>query len=221
MPATPMPEPPAETVAPVATEPPPTPTTNPMARLTASQTVNVRRGRAPTIRRSAASRQDEAFDITGVNPAGNWLSVQLQRSARLGHRPTWSTSAAIRAPCKSRKTSRSRPPRRPRDRWPGRRPRHRHHHRNRRHRSSSSIRSHWLKALNAVTLIRSTYVNGFVRYRSNSPRNGVCVHIAFYGPRNTKCSGCDGAGDGNFSFAVWRPRARRDDGRNIRRAVPV
>ncbi len=48
-----------------------------------------------------------------------------------------------------------------------------------------------------------TYFDGFVRYRNNSPRNGVCVHIAFYGPRNTKCSGCDGVGDGVWSFAPF------------------
>ncbi len=48
-----------------------------------------------------------------------------------------------------------------------------------------------------------TYFDGFVRYRNNAPRNGVCVHIAFYGPRNTKCSGCDGVGDGVWSFAPF------------------
>ena len=31
----------------------------------------------------------------------------------------------------------------------------------------------------------------------------MCVHIAYYGPRNTKCSGCDGVGDGNFSFSPF------------------
>lgn len=48
-----------------------------------------------------------------------------------------------------------------------------------------------------------TYFSGFVRYRNNNPRNGVCVHIAFYGPRNTKCSGCDGVGDGVWSFSPF------------------
>jgi hypothetical protein len=46
----------------------------------------------------------------------------------------------------------------------------------------------------------NTYFQGFVRYRDNSPRNGVCIHIHFYEPRATKCSGCDGVGDGIWGF---------------------
>ena len=49
----------------------------------------------------------------------------------------------------------------------------------------------------------TTYFEGFVRRRDNSPMNGVCVHIAFYGPRNTKCSGCDGVGDGVWGFSPF------------------
>jgi hypothetical protein len=48
-----------------------------------------------------------------------------------------------------------------------------------------------------------TYFSGFVRRADNSPMNGVCVHIAFYGPRGTKCSGCDGVGDGNWGFSPF------------------
>lgn len=48
-----------------------------------------------------------------------------------------------------------------------------------------------------------TYFKGFVRYKNNSLRNGVCMHIAFYGPRTTKCSGCDGVGDGEWGFAPF------------------
>ncbi len=48
-----------------------------------------------------------------------------------------------------------------------------------------------------------TYFEGFVRDSSNNPLNGVCVHIAFYGPRGTKCSGCDGVGDGRWGFSPF------------------
>lgn len=48
-----------------------------------------------------------------------------------------------------------------------------------------------------------TYFNGFVRRRDNSPMNGVCVHVAYYGPRNTKCSGCDNVGDGVWGFSPF------------------
>jgi uncharacterized protein YraI len=49
----------------------------------------------------------------------------------------------------------------------------------------------------------NTSFEGFVRTRDNSLMNGVCVHIAFYGPRNTKCSGCDGVDDGSWGFSPF------------------
>jgi hypothetical protein len=49
----------------------------------------------------------------------------------------------------------------------------------------------------------TTYFNGFVRNRDNSPINGACVHIAFYGPRQTKCSGCGNVGDGVWGFSPF------------------
>ena len=49
----------------------------------------------------------------------------------------------------------------------------------------------------------NTYFKGQVRNRDNSPQNDVCVHIGFDGPRNTKCSGCDGVGDGNWGFSPF------------------
>lgn len=48
-----------------------------------------------------------------------------------------------------------------------------------------------------------TYFEGFVRYKSNEPRNAVCVHIGFFGPRTTKCSGCDGVGAGKWGFSPF------------------
>lgn len=49
----------------------------------------------------------------------------------------------------------------------------------------------------------NTFFSGFVRDTSNNLVNGVCVHIAFYEPRNTKCSGCDGVGDGIWGFSPF------------------
>ncbi len=42
-----------------------------------------------------------------------------------------------------------------------------------------------------------------MKYSNGSPRNGVCVHIAFFGPRQTKCSGCGGVGDGAWGFSPF------------------
>lgn len=47
-----------------------------------------------------------------------------------------------------------------------------------------------------------SYFNGFVRDANNNPVNEVCVHIAFHGPRNTKCSGC-GDSPGKWGFTPF------------------
>jgi hypothetical protein len=48
-----------------------------------------------------------------------------------------------------------------------------------------------------------TYFNGYVRDSNNNPLNAVCVHINFYEPRTTKCSGCDGVGNGVWGFSPF------------------
>ena len=47
-----------------------------------------------------------------------------------------------------------------------------------------------------------SYFNGYVRDVNNNPVNEVCVHIAFHGPRNTKCSGC-GNDPGKWGFTPF------------------
>ncbi|MEZ4861504.1 MAG: SH3 domain-containing protein [Caldilineaceae bacterium] len=51
---------------------------------------------------------------------------------------------------------------------------------------------------------------GIVEYKDGSPRNFACVHIAFWGPRQTQCSGCDSAGDGLWGFAPFGDSAPAD-----------
>ena len=48
-----------------------------------------------------------------------------------------------------------------------------------------------------------TQYNGWVEYKNGSERNNICVHIAFWGPRQTKCSGCDEADEGGWGFAPF------------------
>jgi hypothetical protein len=48
-----------------------------------------------------------------------------------------------------------------------------------------------------------TYFNGVVRDSNNNLMNAVCIHLGFFGPRTTKCSGCDGVGDGNWGFSPF------------------
>ncbi|MFN3981140.1 MAG: SH3 domain-containing protein [Caldilinea sp.] len=54
-----------------------------------------------------------------------------------------------------------------------------------------------------------TYFTGYIRDSNNNLLNGVCVHLFFYEPRTTKCSGCDGVGDGNWGFSPFGGPAPR------------
>lgn len=54
-----------------------------------------------------------------------------------------------------------------------------------------------------------TYFSGFVRDANNNLLNGVCIHMFFFEPRTTKCSGCDGVGDGNWGFSPFGGPAPR------------
>ena len=49
---------------------------------------------------------------------------------------------------------------------------------------------------------RQTYFEGKVYDRNNNLLNNVCLHIAFSGPRNTKCTGC-GKPAGNWGFSPF------------------
>ena len=53
---------------------------------------------------------------------------------------------------------------------------------------------------------QQTFFEGLVYDRNNNPKNGVCLHIAFGGPRNTKCTGC-GKPTGNWGFSPFGGRA--------------
>jgi uncharacterized protein YraI len=49
----------------------------------------------------------------------------------------------------------------------------------------------------------TTYFTGYVRDSNNNLLNAVCIHVAFYEPRKTVCSGCDGVGDGNWGHSPF------------------
>lgn len=48
-----------------------------------------------------------------------------------------------------------------------------------------------------------TYFNGRVLHQDGTPFNGACVHVSYEGPRNTKCTGCEGAPPGEWGFAPF------------------
>ncbi|MCB0114242.1 MAG: hypothetical protein KDD84_09135, partial [Caldilineaceae bacterium] len=48
-----------------------------------------------------------------------------------------------------------------------------------------------------------TYFEGQVLNGDNTPMSGACVHIAYDGPRQTKCTGCDGDVNAKWGFAPF------------------
>jgi len=189
-PATPTPEPPTPTPE------PPTPTPAPVV-IVQGDKVNVRKGPGTAYNTAGQVTQGTSLEIVGRNAASDWWQVccvsgqqvwitgqlvQVQgdtsgvQVVSVPPPPPTATPRPLPTPTPAAPTPTSPPP------FP-------------------------------FTLVKGvercepnpgmTYFSGFVRYRNNSPRNGVCVHIAFYGPRNTKCSGCDGVGDGIWSFSPF------------------
>lgn len=78
--ATATPEPPTATPEPEFTATPeatPTETPNPTARLTANQAVNVRSGPGTNYTTIGSLSAGQTFEITGKNPAGDWLEFQF------------------------------------------------------------------------------------------------------------------------------------------------
>ena len=53
---------------------------------------------------------------------------------------------------------------------------------------------------------QQTYFEGTMYDRNNNLKNDVCVHIAFHGPKNTKCSGC-GKPPGKWGFSPFGGKA--------------
>ena len=49
---------------------------------------------------------------------------------------------------------------------------------------------------------QQTFFEGLIHDRNNNVLNNVCVHVAFHGPRNTKCSGC-GKPTGKWGFSPF------------------
>lgn len=202
---TPTPEPTA-TPTPEGT-PTATPTNTPSAKPVAvirSQTANVRGGPSTAYAIIGRVSSGQRYDIVGKNADGSWWQICC-----VGGQQGWITgdlvategdtgSVAVATNIPAPPVQPTRPPAPPRQPTPTSPP------------APpppppqptfpfSLVRGSETCAPNAGT----TYFNGFVRYRNNTPRNGVCVHIAFFGPRQTKCSGCGGVGDGVWGFSPF------------------
>lgn len=195
---------PAATATPVPSPTPIPPSPTPAApKLTANQNVNVRSGPGTNYVRIGELSAGQTFEITGKNGAGDWY--QFDYNGRAGWvRQDFVTvsgeAAAIKVAQNIPPPPTAPPPPPPTAPPPTAPP-------------PPPAPSYPFSLLKGVERCDpnagNTYFNGFVRSRDNAPLNGVCVHVAFYGPRQTKCSGCGGVGDGVWGFSPFGGPAPR------------
>ena len=204
-PATPTAAAPA-TAVPSPTVVPPTaaPPTPAAPKLTATQNVNVRGGPGANYAKIGELTAGQAFDIVGKNSAGDWYQfsfngqqgwVRQDFVTLTGDAGVVQIAQNIPAPPP---TARPAPPPQPTaPPAPAAPPPP----------AAPPAPSYPFSLVKGVERcdpnVGNTYFNGFVRNRDNSAANGVCVHVAFYGPRQTKCSGCGGVGDGVWGFSPF------------------
>jgi hypothetical protein len=169
----------------------------PQPRFTANSTVNVRNGPGTNYNAIGALAAGQGFDITGKNAAGSWLQFDYNGrpgwvSADLvtvsGDAGSVQVAQNIPPPPTARPTARPQPTTPPQPTAP-------------------AAPQYPFVLVEGVERCEEysgdTYFHGYVRYRNNSLRNGACVHIAYYGPRQTKCSGCGCVGDGVWGFSPF------------------
>lgn len=183
--------------------PPPTDTPAPASVVINTQGMNIRGGPGTNYNIVGAAQQNERFSVKGKSPDGTWWQIDFngQDGWVFGElvraENTQAVAVALNIPAPPPPTNTPVPPpptNTPVAQAPAPAP------------PPAQNDNFPFLLLDTVTCApnaATTYFNGFVRYRNNSPRNAVCVHIDYYGPRNTKCSGCDGVGDGNWGFSPF------------------
>ena len=189
---TPTPPPPP-TDTPTPTPLPPTPTPVP-PMVVANQLVNVRSGPGTVYPVIGQAQAGQKFVVTGKNPKGSWWQIDfngktgwivdslVSKEGELADVQVVASIPPAPTPTPRPPTPTPKPTQPPKPSYP-----------------YSLGKGSWRCEPNPGT----TYFNGFVRDRNNNPLNGVCVHVAYYGPRNTKCTGCDGVGDGVWGFSPF------------------
>ncbi len=195
------PAPPTDTPIPVTDTPAPTPepTVQPAA-VFSGQVVNVRSGPGTSYGLIGRMNAGQRYPVTGKNPDGSWWQIDYSGQTGWVTGSLVTTEGAIDAVqvATNIPVAPTRPPAQP---TPVPQPT-----------SPPAVQPTAAPSF-AFTLGKgvercdpnpgTTYFEGFVRDRNNNLVNGACVHIAFYGPRNTKCSGCDGVGDGKWGFSPF------------------
>lgn len=192
--------------------PPPTETPTPAnATLTVADTANLRGGPGTTYSIVGAANSGESFPIIGKSPDGQWWQVTFngQPAWLFGQLVTTQNADAVAiaqnipvaptaAPAPPPEPTATPAPVAAAPAAPAPAP--------------APVDNYPYGLLNTERCdpnAGQTYFQGFTRDSNNNPINAVCIHLFFYEPRTTKCSGCDGVGDGNWGFSPFNGPAPR------------
>lgn len=199
-------QPPAQEAAP--TEAPtaaPTPTVAQAAEAIASSQINVRGGPGTNYNIVGAANAGQHFPITGKNNDGTWWQIDFngqkgwvfgelvttQNVQQVAIAPDIPAPPPTPIPQPTPVPQPTQPPAaQPQPTQPPAAP-------------SNNFPFEVGKTESCAPNKGNAYFNGFVRDSSNNLMNGVCVHLDMYGPRGTKCSGCDGVGNGIWGFSPF------------------
>ncbi len=195
---------PTEAPAEVPTEAP-TPTVVQVPEVVINTQINVRGGPGTNYNIIGAANQGERFPVTGKNNDGTWWEINFngqtgwvfgelvtaQNAQAVAVAPNIPAPPPTNTPAPVPPTPVPQPTQPPADPPPAQDPPPA---------NNDSFPYILGDTANCAPNAGNTYFSGFVRDSNNNLLNAVCVHVAFYGPRTTKCSGCDGVGDGIWGF---------------------
>jgi len=201
------------TPAPALTPTAPVTPTSAAAPVTTTDVVNIRSGPGTAYNIIGGAQAGQSFPVTGKNQAGDWWQVNYEGQTgwifgqlvsasgtegvavaqNIPPVPTPAPATATPVPQPTQPPAAAAPTTAPAEAQPTTAPAP----------ASDNFPYALGGNVNCQPNPGITYFKGFTRDAANNLINGVCIHIAFYEPRTTKCSGCDGVGDGNWGFAPF------------------
>ena len=187
---------PTETPTPAPTlSPTPTPTPTPDSpTVTITRTMNVRAGPGTAYPVVGYAASGDQYLISGRNPAGGWWQIIYRGQYAWVYAPlVTATNADLvqvasfipTPPPTPVPTATPIPPAQPPPQP-----------------TASQFAYSLVNSGNCIRNDQQTYFEGSVTDRHNNLINNICLHIAFSGPRNTKCSGC-GKPTGQWGFSPF------------------
>jgi hypothetical protein len=180
------------TVTPTPTPAPPTATPYPQART--RQIINVRSGPGTGYGILGSAQSDTLFRVVAINPARDWLQIDFQGQRGWVFNTLVEPIAIEGVPVDSNLPPTPIPAATATPVPPTAVPT-----------VAPTPHIPFLLTSNGICEPNQamTYFNGKVVTKEGDPVAGACVHVAYEGPRNTKCTGCDGALPGTWGFAPF------------------